>query len=200
MRRTLGTLLALTICSAALAACNSAADAGHADSSISSSGPVTRSVSTAPTTATPTSSAPTKPLAPVMPAAAKQKTSAGAKAFVRYYIELINYSWMSGSGDPLRSGSADSCSVCRELAKTVDRYTERGGWLHGGRWIVQNVFPLPGQSLATPKLLVQVKVSPGNWRTSAHGPVHQVRDSKLTNQLNLGWIDSHWAVTDVVPA
>ena len=38
---------------------------------------------------------------PEMPAAAKKKTKAGAIAFVRHYVELINYAGRSGEPRPL---------------------------------------------------------------------------------------------------
>ncbi len=31
---------------------------------------------------------------PELPEAAKAKTTAGAKAFVRYYVDILNYSWL----------------------------------------------------------------------------------------------------------
>ena len=40
----------------------------------------------------PTASGPTEG-PPELPEAAKAKTTAGAKAFVRYYVDVLNYSW-----------------------------------------------------------------------------------------------------------
>ncbi|MGI8578503.1 MAG: DUF6318 family protein [Nocardioidaceae bacterium] len=197
MRRTLTAVLAGGLWLGALTACDKQADAGADEPSHSSRGAASSPV---PTHTAPATSTPVQPAAPVMPALAKQKTPAGAKAFARYYIDLLNYSWAIGAGDPLRRESIDSCSVCRQLANTIDGYTERGGWLRGGVWKVESVFTLPGQPMAAPKLLVQVKVSPGSWKASAHGDVHQVHAGKVTNQFNLAWVSSNWGMSDVVPA
>ena len=49
--------------------------------------------STPATTASTTTTPPDRRRPPVMPALARQKTPAGAKAFVRYYVEVLNHSY-----------------------------------------------------------------------------------------------------------
>src|SRR5688572_6597260 len=63
------------------------------------------------TSSTPTATSPTAPTAPVMPALAKQKSEAGAKAFIRYFAEVLNYSWASLESRDLTAMSARECEA-----------------------------------------------------------------------------------------
>src|SRR6188472_1118800 len=56
---------------------------------------------------------------PVMPAAAKEKTKAGAIAFVRHYIGLINYTQATGSTAELAQSETSDCNTCRQSREAV---------------------------------------------------------------------------------
>jgi hypothetical protein len=81
-----------------------------------------------------TPSASATPAPPVMPKAAKAKTRAGAEAFVRHYVQLVNYAGANGDTGPLRDASLDTCVKCMALADGIDKVYSSGGRIIGGGW------------------------------------------------------------------
>jgi hypothetical protein len=90
------------------------------------------SPSTAPVSTTPS------PTAPVMPAAASENTKAGAIAFVRYYIELINHAQATGDVGRLQAVEDASCKSCTNGRKYLATIYGAGGHISGGAWTVQS--------------------------------------------------------------
>jgi hypothetical protein len=91
---------------------------------------------------TPTPSSPvttpvsTTPAPPVMPDAAKANTKAGAIAFVRYYVELINHAQATGETDGTTRVEDRSCNSCTRVRRTVEDIYTSGGRIDGGAWNV----------------------------------------------------------------
>lgn len=71
---------------------------------------------------------------PVMPAIARGTGAKSAKAFVRYWIDGLNYAAISGDTDILRRASARSCSACSAIADFIDDVYRREGWIKGLGW------------------------------------------------------------------
>ncbi|MCW2836497.1 MAG: hypothetical protein JWQ15_611, partial [Marmoricola sp.] len=67
----------------------------------------------------PSASASATPGAPVMPAAARAKTKAGAEAFVRHYVDVLNYAGLSGDTQPLRRLHISICTRCEAIADGI---------------------------------------------------------------------------------
>ncbi len=83
MRRAVVAALTAGLCSAGMTACS---DDPSPDP------PATSSSTTSTTTpTTPTTTSPTEPEPPELPALAKENSKAGAKAFVRYFVAVLNY-------------------------------------------------------------------------------------------------------------
>lgn len=70
--------------------------------------------------------------APPLPQAATAHTKAGAIAFVRHYIDLINYAQATGDTKPIRAVEGPHCSSCTSANGYVERLYARGGRLVGG--------------------------------------------------------------------
>ena len=96
--------------------------------------PSTRT-SQSPATPTPT---PT-PTPPAMPAAAKAHTQAGAKAFVQYFWNVVNYAQATGDTKAIAALSADGCSGCDAGIASIDRIYSTGGTITGGTATVSKV-------------------------------------------------------------
>lgn len=125
--RVVAALAALSLAVPALAACS--------DDPPSGSPPPTSSSS-------PTSSAtPSGP--PTMPAAAKGRTPEAAEAFVRYYVDLINYGLETLDSAPLRAFASDGCRLCDGFGDALDRLEQRGGTYEGGKWSIRSLSPSP---------------------------------------------------------
>lgn len=82
-----------------------------------------------PPPASPTATAPTPPS---LPPGASKHTKAGAIAFVRHYISLINYAQATGRTQPLARVAAHSCSSCRGIEASIDAIYRNGGTFRGG--------------------------------------------------------------------
>lgn len=74
-----------------------------------------------------------KPTEPVLPAAATKATEAGARAFITYYWDLINYAQVTGDVKTLGSLSAATCDTCSGIASDLRTHYESGGTITGGR-------------------------------------------------------------------
>ena len=86
-----------------------------------------------PTSATPTEDA-LPPLGPAdlpMPDEARTQDAAGAEAFVRYYIELINRTSTVMDAQPLRDLS-DGCRDCDRIAASTEQDAQAGKRYSGG--------------------------------------------------------------------
>ncbi|SOC48990.1 hypothetical protein SAMN05660748_1704 [Blastococcus aggregatus] len=89
------------------------------------------------------SAAPTEdalpPLGPAdlpMPAEARTQDAAGAEAFVRYYIELINRTSTVMDAQPLRDLS-DGCRDCDRIADNTDADADAGYHYEGGDLVIK---------------------------------------------------------------
>jgi hypothetical protein len=77
-------------------------------------------------------SAPKQTDAPSPPKAAKNR--AGAIAFANFFIELVNYSSLSGDTTELRRNYVPLCTKCEAFADVVDKTYASGGKITGGDW------------------------------------------------------------------
>ena len=94
-----------------------------------------------PKTSTPSPTAPASPTPPVMPAAAREKTKAGAVAFMRHYVAVLNYASVSGDLATLRQLSLNSCVKCAALTDGIEKVYAAGGNIQGIGWTVLSARP-----------------------------------------------------------
>ncbi len=119
--------------------------AGSEASSDKSSGAASpkSSASATPTpTPTPTPSAVYKPASaegpaenvplPKMPEAAKKETKAGLEAFMRYWLDVLYYSYQTGDTQALDQISGPDCLACNQANETITPGNDKGRWLVGG--------------------------------------------------------------------
>lgn len=88
-----------------------------------------------PTTSETKTAAPTPPsrTEPELPAAAKAPTRSGAEAFVRYYIDLLNYAANTGDTKALRAAATD-CPGCDRYADLYKSTYQEGGYFRDPGW------------------------------------------------------------------
>ena len=91
-----------------------------------------------PAPASPTSTTPTPVAAPTMPEEATKNTRAGAVAFVKYYVQLINHAQATGDTHGVELVSADACRSCRAFIKNVHALYRDGGTIRGGAWLIRD--------------------------------------------------------------
>lgn len=68
-----------------------------------------------------------------MPAAAKQKTEAGLRAYAGYWVQALSYAYENNDTKPVRSVSNKECVDCISLYDSIDTNVPAGGWAAGGK-------------------------------------------------------------------
>ncbi|MFI5712791.1 DUF6318 family protein [Kribbella sp. NPDC051620] len=119
------------LCAAILTSCNNKSpEAGQPNTAPPGSGPTSSATST-PTAGNPTQITSTPSAAPERPKAAEGLTLPAAEAFVRHYVELMNYASATGDTPPLLSASDSGCRQCRIYADYVKKVNAANGGLSG---------------------------------------------------------------------
>ena len=150
-----------------------------------------------PPRASPTStSSPSVSAAPSLPPAAAAHTKAGAIAFVRHYIALINYSQATGDVTALDRVEATNCSSCRSVRKQLTKMYRAGGWIRGGQLQVVKVQALRGATTGSFNVDVAVRSRPERVR-EADGQMHRIPGggniiTVIVHPRNSGWVVFQW--------
>ncbi|ACL38981.1 conserved hypothetical protein [Pseudarthrobacter chlorophenolicus A6] len=123
-----------------LAGCSGGAPADPGTGSPSASESASPSPSATPT---PTPSAVYKPAdatgpaqnvpVPVLPEVAKTETKEGLEAFVRYWYQVLDYSYQTGDSTILQKISGPACVFCAGLGDGIAESWKDGRWISGGR-------------------------------------------------------------------
>ncbi len=85
------------------------------------------------TAATPTAAAP-----PSLPAAANERSSAGATAFVTYWFQSLSHAVRTGDVAAVSAASSPGCDECQGAMTTVRESYENGGSLRGGDYLLRS--------------------------------------------------------------
>lgn len=72
--------------------------------------------------------------APTMPAQAKENTDEGAAAFVKYYIDVLNYASNTGQVEDLSGLSSPQCQGCNGYIKLYRDTYKAGGYFKDSDW------------------------------------------------------------------
>jgi len=126
---------------------------------------------------TPTSTA----TLPAMPDQAKEDSKEGAAAFVDHWIQVLNYSMATGDVRELSRLSTDNCSGCQKYVESIRSMYERGGYLKGGMWDIENV----RVAEAGPGRLVTVDVSWGESTFKESASADEQRGSADSETVTL---------------
>ncbi|WP_436700641.1 DUF6318 family protein [Nocardioides sp. BYT-33-1] len=94
---------------------------------------------------------PVDPVEPELPEVAREASEEGARAFIAYYWELINYAQVTGDVKALKVASGPNCSGCHEGVQGVRALYKSGGRAEGGDYSV--VFEQVNQLKGSPSLL-----------------------------------------------
>ncbi len=192
MRRAVSVAVMAAVCAMTLGACSHDEPAGPRTPLTSGPADPPSSSATSPSTTPPSNGAPT------MPALAKKETTAGAKAFVRYYIEVLNDATRTQMTARLAAKSASDCRVCHNIISSIRRAQAHHGYQKGGIWHPVTVYLAPGGTHTSPQLLAEIQVSPGVWRAYARSKLHRIKAQKVHDQFRLTWLaPGGWLVKDI---
>jgi hypothetical protein len=140
----------------------------------------------------------TTPTPPALPAAAKKNTKAGAIAFVRHYVEVLNYAQESGDVEAIRELSSTACETCKSVAGVISDLYERGGTVKGGERTVGRHVAQRGSG----GWLVLLRVRSAPQRISIPGeetrelPGGSKSEEFLVTPDEDGWKVSRWSRID----
>jgi Family of unknown function (DUF6318) len=178
----------VAICALAVAAVVSGCSGDEAEPSGLPSLTTTSSASWTPSTAT------TVPSPPVV---ARERTSDGAAAFVRFYIALINNAYRTGASGPLRKYAAPSCDSCTSIAAAVDDIYNDGGHAEGGQLSIKSLVPSVIDEDIQPTVVVATSTD-AFVRFDMTGKVtHRNPASSRTLLFDLKWTTSAWQVVGI---
>ncbi|GAA3519490.1 DUF6318 family protein [Nocardioides daeguensis] len=106
----------------------------------------------------PTTSSAAAPVEPELPVEATEASEAGARAFIAYYWELINYAQVTGDVKGLRAASGKSCEGCNAGLEAIRSLYEGGGHIQGGQYtpVVVKLNRLQGKGLTAFEALLTV--------------------------------------------
>ncbi len=144
---------------------------------------------------TPTSSATAKPTEPALPDAATKATEAGARAFITYYWDLINYAQVTGDVKALKRVSGPNCDRCQAGIRGINAVYSAGGHLTNADYratvlSLKEVHSVSGNAYAFES---RTDVSnAAHVSVDADGKEESFRASTLTYLLYAIWIDDHW--------
>lgn len=134
---------------------------------------------------------------PTLPAAARGKGPRAAKAFVRYWVEVLDYSGTHGDAATLAEASDEECESCQALIHEIEGIDAAGGYIRGRGWSVRQIRPIPGQPSARPILQIGMFLAPQEMRRRRHGSVHHYEGGDQPMVFHLMRHNGHWVVTQI---
>lgn len=174
------------VASLALSACNGGDDPADPKSSSTPSASTT-APSTAPPVETPTE--------PALPKAATKATEAGARAFITYYWDLINYAQVTGDVKRLKSASGPNCDRCSAGINGIREVYRAGGHLTDGGYRSTVVSIKEVNASRSDLFAFESKTDVSNGAhvsVNADGSERSFGASTVTYLLYVLWVDERW--------
>ena len=175
----------------------------------SGQGAVTRNGSAGPSAAA-TSPRPTSPATgglnlrpgdkpPVLAAAAKTHTAAGAKSFATYFVQAVD--WGLATTDPylISAISAPSCRACAGYIQGLTAMRARGDSVHGARIQVVSATALRGTLPVKADYGVELVIredAPAAASTGSAAPSTDTRANQDYARVYLDWTAGGWQVVE----
>lgn len=132
---------------------------------------------------------------PNPPGAARKNTLAGAEAFVRYYIDLLNYASDSGDTRSLRAQADPSCGGCNDYANLYEKTYRSGGFFEAGDWVPQPQVLKQDFEKAV-RLVVTVDTKPGRYKKRSTVPTREYGKNQYSLTFVLSRDSGRWLVRE----
>lgn len=156
----------------------------------------TASVPTTSTTTEPTTSTPTVAV-PELPEAATVGDAAGAEAFVKHWVDVLNYAYATGDTEPVQELSLPVCELCSETVTEIEDAYGPGGHIEGGVATVTLVRSPPPD--ADGVVSVSVLLEQAIYTTVALDGTRTKDDGAPPQNAGfvLDWIDDSWQLVGI---
>lgn len=135
------------------------------------------------------------PTEPVLPAAAEGTSVRSAKAFVHYYVDLLNYAMTTGDTDAFRAAARSTCSGCHDYVDFVDDIYSDGGYYRTKGWRELRVL-LGGQDEDL-MFTVTATASPVRYRLSSSAQVKQSERERFDFTVSVREVRDRWLASGI---
>ena len=129
-----------------------------------------------------------------MPAGAKGTSEKSAKAFVRYYIDALNFATATGDTSRARELSGLRCDSCDSMLDKVETVYADGGYFRGDGWAVTGIKYQPLQPKRRPILSVGIQLAPQDMVEAEGQDVQHFEGGPNQLTLHLSHAESKWHV------
>jgi hypothetical protein len=174
-------LLAGLACAASLAGCDSNPSPAPLPSE-------------SPPSASPSATGTPSPTPPAMPDAAKGTGEKSAKAFVRYYIDALNFATSTGDTTKVRAASVPACMSCDSMLDKIETVYRDGGYFRGAGWTITDIKYQPLQPRSRPILSVGVQLAEQEMLERQGGQVERFEGGPNRLTLKLVMSEVNWQV------
>lgn len=150
------------------------------------------------TTSSPSSATSSPTVAvPELPEAATVGDAAGAEAFVRHWVDVLNYAYQTGDTGPLDAITLPDCELCEGNAADIENVYRSGGLLEGGVVTVDLVRSPPPDADGT--VIVSTRYAQADLiDVSEEGIRETLRGFPAENAgFVLDYVDGSWFVVGV---
>ena len=140
---------------------------------------------------------PRGPDEPTLPAEAAGASPKAAKAFVRYYVELLNYAFITGNVTTLRRVSTSDCSGCQDYVEFISDLYSSGGFYTGDGWRVERVI---ATSRLSEELIFTIsgKILKARYRNSDTDDVQVAEKEPLVFSMGVERGAASWRASSIV--
>ena len=145
-----------------------------------------------PTGSTSASARTKTPTEPEPPELANAVDADGSRAFVTYWVELLNYAVATGETAQLRAISRDDCRACRAISKRIETTYQRGGTIETAGW---KVVTMRLQTLSD--VVATVNIAKQSVRTSSTSSVKTFRASRVRFAFHLQYRRDRWVMREI---
>lgn len=150
---------------------------------------------------TPTSPSPSRTTsptvaAPSLPPEAEGTSPTAAKAFVRHYVDLVNYAMATGDTGPMQAASAPNCESCGAVIQNINDLYRAGGYLKGDGWKITQLRALASKPNGETVVQAGVLVSPQDRYGSKRAKPEEFEGGLQAMTFRLGRHDSDWMVLE----
>lgn len=181
-----GRLVAVGLVALALAGC-SPSDADPGRTSVATPTGVPNSPTTSGTTSSPRSSGVSPSVAPSIPAAARAHTTAGAEAFLKFYLAEVNRAWQSADPVVLSDFALSTCQTCANFVQTATSLRSKGEHYAGAAIEVGPTISLPRSSREVVIVQAPLKQNLSRIVSSDGTTVRQTPEVRSLTEATIQW-------------
>lgn len=130
------------------------------------------------------------------PAAWEVKSKAGAVAFAKHWVDVLNEAAATGELDALRSISSEKCESCGSFADLIESVYAAGRSFEGGTWQVVASVPTPDLDETVARVAMRIRQEPQRL-VRGNSTLRRYPGGMVTYSAHLDWAGSSWEMTDL---